>query len=85
MKYTEKVLSDILITARSRSGLTQTELARKARTKQAAISRAEKGNVSSLRWVDKVVRACGLELRFHHVSLVRKHKDGEKIDTLFFG
>ena len=50
--------------ARQRAGLTQRELARRAGTSQAAIGRIERGRQSpSLETVQRLLRACGLELR----------------------
>jgi transcriptional regulator with XRE-family HTH domain len=51
--------------ARARAGLTQAELAGRAGTSQAAIARYERADVlPSLETLDRLVRACGLELRF---------------------
>jgi len=50
--------------ARTRAGLTQRELAAKARTSQAAVARYERGRtVPDLRTLARLVEACGLELR----------------------
>lgn len=49
--------------ARFRAGLTQVELARRADTSQPAIARYERGEVSPrVATLDRIVRACGLEL-----------------------
>lgn len=49
--------------ARHRAGLTQAELARRAGTSQPAIARYERGDVSPrVATLDRLVRACGLEL-----------------------
>jgi transcriptional regulator with XRE-family HTH domain len=54
----------ILTEARSRSGLTQRELARRARTSQAAIARYERGRaIPSLSVLNRIARACGFDLR----------------------
>lgn len=56
--------------ARRRAGLTQAELARRAGTTQSAIARIERGRTEpSLRRLDELVRACGLELRVGLVPL----------------
>ena len=50
--------------ARKRAGLTQAELARRARTTQSVIARLERGATSpSLERVSQLVEAAGLELR----------------------
>ncbi len=50
--------------ARLRAGLTQAELARRAATSQSAIARYERGDVSPrVDTLDRIVAACGLELR----------------------
>ncbi len=49
--------------ARLRAGLTQAELARRAATSQPAIARYERGDVSPrVATLDRIIRACGLEL-----------------------
>lgn len=49
--------------ARIISGLTQAQLAKKMRTKQAAISRAESGNyLPSLSFLERMAKALGTEL-----------------------
>ncbi len=49
--------------SRLRAGLTQAELARRAGTSQPAIARYERGDVSPrVATLDRIVRACGLEL-----------------------
>jgi transcriptional regulator with XRE-family HTH domain len=54
--------------ARARAGLTQAELAARAGTSQAAVARYERADVlPSLETLDRLVRACGLELRFQLV------------------
>jgi len=50
--------------ARRRAGLTQRELAQRARTSQAAIARIERGRQSpSLETLQRILRACRVELR----------------------
>lgn len=50
--------------ARVRAGLTQRELARRARTSQSAVARIESGAVSpSLETLRRLVAACGFDLR----------------------
>lgn len=52
-----------LITARTKKGLTQKELARKIGTKQSAIARLEGGNVNpSLGFLEKIASALGARL-----------------------
>ena len=59
------ISGDLLREARLRSGLTQRELARRARTSQPAIARWESGEVApSFERLRELVRACGLELTF---------------------
>jgi transcriptional regulator with XRE-family HTH domain len=56
----------LLREARHRAGLTQRELAERAGTSQAAVARIERGRQSpSLETLQRLVRACGLDLRFH--------------------
>ena len=51
--------------ARRRAGLTQAELAAKARTTQSAVARWESGgSTPSLETLQRIVEACGLELRY---------------------
>jgi transcriptional regulator with XRE-family HTH domain len=66
--------------ARFESGLTQEQLAKKMKTKQEAIARAENGNVHNFDWVEKAIKKCGFELQFHHISLVKENE----ISTRFF-
>jgi transcriptional regulator with XRE-family HTH domain len=55
----------IIREARRHAGLTQRELAERARTSQAAIARIERGRqVPSLETLQRILRACGLELRY---------------------
>ena len=64
--YALSVISgDILREARLRAGLTQRELAGRARTSQSAVARWEAGEVvPSFERLRALVRACGLELTF---------------------
>lgn len=51
--------------ARARAGLTQAELAARAGTSQSAVARYELAEVlPSLETLDRLIRACDLELRF---------------------
>ena len=55
---------ELLKDARDRAGLTQRELARRAGTSQAMVARIERGQQSpSVATLERLVRACGLELR----------------------
>jgi transcriptional regulator with XRE-family HTH domain len=55
---------ELLKEARDRAGLTQRELARRAGTSQAMVARIEGGQQSpSVATLERLVRACGLELR----------------------
>lgn len=55
--------NDLVREARKRAGLTQAELAARARTSQSAISRVESGRPDvSFNEVMRLVRLCGLEL-----------------------
>lgn len=56
--------ADLILSARLRAGLSQRELARRAGTSQSTLNRYERGKVEpSLRTVNRLVHACGLELR----------------------
>ena len=58
--------ANIVRAARLRAGLSSRELARRAHTSHATLSRYEHGKVQpSLSTVERIVRACGLELRVH--------------------
>jgi transcriptional regulator with XRE-family HTH domain len=66
--------NDLVIEARKRAGLTQTELALRAGTTQSAIARLESGKPNvSFSEVMRLVRLCGLELE---VALV-PHDDSD--------
>ena len=55
---------ELLRNARDHAGLTQRELARRAGTSQAMVARIERGQQSpSIATLDRLVRACGLDLR----------------------
>ncbi len=55
---------ELLRDARESAGLSQRELAQRAATSQAMVARIERGQQSpSLATLDRLVRACGLELR----------------------
>jgi transcriptional regulator with XRE-family HTH domain len=57
------ISGDLLREARLRAGLTQRELATRARTSQSAIARWESGEVvPSFERLRELIRACGLEL-----------------------
>jgi transcriptional regulator with XRE-family HTH domain len=57
------ISGDLLREARLRAGLTQRELASRARTSQSAVARWESGEVvPSFERLRELVRACGLEL-----------------------
>lgn len=59
------ISADLLREARLRAGLTQQQLARRARTSQSAIARWESGAVQpSLERLQELIRACGLEVGF---------------------
>lgn len=59
------ISGDLLREARLRAGLTQRELATRARTSQSAIARWESGEVlPSLERLRELIRACRLELTF---------------------
>ncbi len=54
----------LLREARRRAGLTQTELAQRANTKQPAIARYERGRaVPDIATLARLIEACGFELR----------------------
>ena len=59
------ISGDLLREARLRAGLTQRELARRAKTSQSAIARWESGAVApSFERLRELIRACGLELTY---------------------
>jgi transcriptional regulator with XRE-family HTH domain len=59
------ISGDLLREARLRAGLTQRELATRARTSQSAVARWESGDVvPSFERLRELIRACGLELTF---------------------
>jgi transcriptional regulator with XRE-family HTH domain len=66
----------LLREARRRAGLTQRELADRAGTSQAAVARIERGRQSpSLETLQRLVRACDLDLRFH-LAPPDRHREG---------
>ena len=69
MFYTGQMVSgDLIKEARLRAGLTQTELADRLGKAQSEVARWERGAVlPSLESLRRVVRACGLEIRFELV------------------
>ena len=70
MKYKNiENLAGIMKKARKNAGMTQIQLAKKLRTGQGSISRSERGNVTSIRYAERFIRACGYELRFNHISI----------------
>ena len=61
---TEFEVARALIEARSRAGLTQSELAERMETTQSAVARLESGRVlPSTRTLEKIARATGTRLR----------------------
>lgn len=57
---------EIIRSARLHAGLSMRELARRAKTSHATLSRYEDGTVQpSLAVVQRIVGACGLEMRIH--------------------
>lgn len=57
----------LILEARRRAGLTQAQLARRARTSQPAIARYERANaMPNLATLHRLIEACGLEL---HLSI----------------
>jgi transcriptional regulator with XRE-family HTH domain len=59
------ISGDILREARLRAGLTQKQLATRAKTSQSAVARWESGDVvPSFERLRELVRACGLELTY---------------------
>src|SRR5205085_1555214 len=62
--------------ARRRAGLTQRELAARAGTSQSAIARIERGRqIPSVETLQRILRACDLEMRFQIVTHVRHAGD----------
>jgi len=61
--------ADLLVEARRRAGLTQSELAARSGTARSLISRYERGKVEpGLDALRRLIRACGLELSFRLVN-----------------
>jgi transcriptional regulator with XRE-family HTH domain len=59
------VSGDLLREARLRAGLTQAELAERARTARSQVSRYERGEVlPSLETLRRLIRECGFQLSF---------------------
>ena len=59
------IANHLIRQARKRAGLTQAELAANAGTTQSAVARWESGGASpSLETLQRIVEACGLELRY---------------------
>lgn len=77
-----EMLREQMAEARSISGMTQKELAKKINTKQESISRFENKGTSSIATAEKFIKACGLTLTFHHISLTQE--DGSQY-TSFYG
>lgn len=60
----KRVASDLLKSARAAAGMSQRELARKARTAQSVVARIELGETSpSLETLRRLLRAAGFRLR----------------------
>lgn len=55
-------MGNCLRTARKSAGLTQTQLASLLDTEQPSIARAERGNISSVKWFTKAIAACGFKV-----------------------
>jgi DNA-binding XRE family transcriptional regulator len=55
--------------ARIMTGMTQEEVAKKLKTSQSSIARAEKDTHTTLVFAEKYVRACGFLLRLNHISI----------------
>lgn len=69
--------ADVLLAARLRAGLSQRELAARAATSQSTVNRYEKGTVEpSLATLERLVSACGLELR---ISLAEPDRHDESL------
>ena len=62
-------LASVLKNARLSKNMTQQQLAKLVKTKQTSISRMENGNISSIRFAEKVATALGYSLRFNHITL----------------
>lgn len=63
-------LAETLHRARSAAGLTQTQLAARAGTSQPAVNRYERGfALPSIPTLERLLRACGLELRLQGVPV----------------
>jgi transcriptional regulator with XRE-family HTH domain len=68
--------SVLLHTARQRAGLTQADLAERLGTTQSAVARWEKGLVSPrLVTFERILAACGFELRISLAPLVEAERD----------
>ena len=80
-KKHHKMLGEQVRTARSYMGISQADLAKKTKTAQSAISRAEKTGCG-ITLAQTLIEATGAELRFHHVSIVLPN--GTRV-TNFYG
>jgi transcriptional regulator with XRE-family HTH domain len=68
--------ADIIKSARLHAGLSLRELARRARTSHATLSRYEDGSIEpSFAVVERIVQACGLELRIQLAPPDREERD----------
>ena len=69
-----KNLTEVLKYARTISGMTQLELAKKLKTKQSAIARLESGKIRyHIEFAEKWAQACGLEIGFQWINLKDKN------------
>jgi len=72
----------LIRTARRQAQLTQRELADRAGTSQPAIARYESGEaLPSLPTLERLLRACGLELRLASVSAAGSHPSSVRAST----
>jgi transcriptional regulator with XRE-family HTH domain len=75
MRYHRSMLASAIVReARHRTGLSQRELAVRAGTSQSAIARIERGRqIPSLETLQRILRACDLQLRIELVPRDRRH------------
>jgi len=68
-------ISEALIRLRIEKGLSQGKLAKKIKSKQSAIARAENGNyLPSLRWLEKVAKATKSKIIFKFENIKKNKK-----------
>ena len=76
MRYTSTMSAGALVReTRKRSGISQTELAKRLRTTQSAVARLESGDTNPrFETVLSAVRACGFDLHYSVAAFDRDHR-----------